>query len=121
MHDVDYLISKARSALAKVRTVKAGDYVLSSDHNSIVDALRALEELSEALKDYADSISQKVSEVVQVMGGVYVNVNSVIDFTMYRIPTDRAYVIRPHPSISLMQTEVLTSSYIGLEIEKIYG
>lgn len=63
MHDVDYLISKARSALAKVRTVKAGDYVLSSDHNSIVDALRALEELSEALKDYADSLKSEATEL----------------------------------------------------------
>ena len=64
MSDVDYLISKARSALAKVRTVKAGDYVLSSDHNSIVDALRALEELSEALKEYADTIKSEATKAM---------------------------------------------------------
>lgn len=118
---IDALISKARSVLSRVRIVRAGDYVLSEDHNLIVEALRTLEQLSEALKDYADTISRRVSEVVPIMRGLYKDVNSVIDVTLYRIPIGRAYVIKPHPTISLIQVETQSSPYIGLEIEKIYG
>ena len=59
---VDAKLSELVSKLKQIRRVKAGDYVLSTDHNYIVDALTIVRDTIELMKDKVSELEEKIEK-----------------------------------------------------------
>lgn len=55
-------LSALSQMISSLRFVKAGDYVLSEDHNAVVDVLKKMEDVINDLLNYAESIKTEVQE-----------------------------------------------------------
>jgi len=70
---VDAKLSELVSKLKQIRRVKAGDYVLSTDHNYIVDALTIVRDTIELMKDKVSELEEKLEKFkVNVYPSIYI-------------------------------------------------
>jgi len=59
---IEAKLSELVSKLKQIRRVKAGDYVLSTDHNYIVDALSIIRDIVELMKTKQDDLEEKLEK-----------------------------------------------------------